>query len=90
MKIQITGIQRLVLKPGDRLVVRTPDRLTAEGAVMLRERLLGWVPGGVEILILDAGASLEVVEPPRPLEAEIARVLSEQAKRGASRAAWPP
>jgi hypothetical protein len=60
---EITEVQRLTLKPGDLLVVRTDETLDAQTADRLRERLYAWlgVPG-VRILVLDRGASLEVVE----------------------------
>lgn len=64
MKIEITDVQRLTLKPGDRLVVRTGEKLSPEVAATLREHLHGWLglPDDVRIVVLDSGVSLEVVE----------------------------
>jgi hypothetical protein len=65
---EITNVQRLILKPGDRVVVRVPGRLTGQSAAMLMERLRAWLPEGVQAMILDDGASLEVLEPPEGQE----------------------
>jgi len=64
MKVEITEVQRLTVKPGDRLIVRVPGRLRADEAVRLREMLrfrLG-IPDDVPFAILDSGMSVEVVE----------------------------
>jgi hypothetical protein len=64
VKVEITEVQRLTLKPGDRLVVRTDERLDAATGARLREVLrarLG-IPDDVPFAILDRGMSLEVVE----------------------------
>lgn len=61
---EITDVQRLILKPGDRLIVRTGAKLdTATAARMLevvRARL--GLPDDVRVVILDSGMSMEVVE----------------------------
>ena len=60
----ITEVQRLTLKPGDRLVIRTDAKLSDQAAVHLLERVrvrLG-LPGDVRVVILDSGMSIEVVE----------------------------
>jgi len=61
---EITEVQRLTLKPGDRLVVRTDEKLSDQTADRLRERLHAWLglPDDVRVLILDRGVSIEVVE----------------------------
>jgi hypothetical protein len=64
MKVDITDVQRLTLKPGDRIVVRTDAKLSAQTADGLLERVragLG-IPDDVHVVILDSGMSLEVVE----------------------------
>lgn len=61
---EITEVQRLTLKPGDRLIVRTDEKLSDQVAAALRERLHAWLglPDDVRVLILDRGVSIEVVE----------------------------
>ena len=59
---EVTEVQRLELKPGDRIVVRVADRLSMRVADILRTRVSEWLPPGVEVLILDQGMTLEVVE----------------------------
>jgi len=61
---EITEVQRLTVKPGDVLVVRTAETLSHEKAAALREHLHAWLglPGGARLMILDGGVSLEVVE----------------------------
>jgi hypothetical protein len=61
---EITDIQRLALKPGDRLIVRTDEKLSDQTAAALRTRLHSWlgIPDDVRILILDRGVSIEVIE----------------------------
>lgn len=89
MKIEIGDVQRLVLKPGDRIIVRIPFRLdraaSADVEHQVRARLD--LPDEVPVLVLPEGMSLEVVEPPQPLEAEITRALNSHVKQGVSRAA---
>lgn len=61
---EITEVQRLTLKPGDRLIVRTDGKLRAAQAADMLERFrarLG-VPDDVQVVILDNGMSAEVVE----------------------------
>jgi hypothetical protein len=64
VKAEITDVQRLTLKPGDRLVVRVPDRLDAATADHLHERIRAQldIPDDVRVTILDRGMSMEVVE----------------------------
>ncbi len=65
---EITEVQRLTLKPGDRVIVRTPqplDMKTAdyvEHAVRARLRL----PDDVPVLLLPDGMSLDVVNAALP------------------------
>jgi len=60
---EITDVQRLTLKPGDRLAVRVDRRLTPETAARIREVVEAAYPG-VPVLVLEPGMSLEVVEGP--------------------------
>ena len=60
---EITEVERITLKPGDRLAIRADRRLTPETAARIREIAEAAFPG-VPLLILDAGMSLEVVEGP--------------------------
>jgi hypothetical protein len=61
---EITEVQRLTIKPGDRLVIRADQVLTAESASrltqMARARLQ--LPEDVPVFVLGLGMSLEVVE----------------------------
>ncbi len=61
---EITEVQRLVLKPGDRLVIRADEVLSAATAArlteMARERLN--LDADVPVFVLGQGMSLEVVE----------------------------
>lgn len=63
---EITEVQRLELKPGDRIIVRTPARLTDEQAAYLKERMrtILRLPDELLILVLPEGMSLEVAELP--------------------------
>ena len=61
---EVTDVQRLTLKPGDRIIVRVAQKLTAQQGGMLLAQLrarLG-LPDDVPIAILDDGMSLEVAE----------------------------
>jgi hypothetical protein len=61
---EIAEVQRLTLKPGDRLIVRTDAKLSAQTAANLLERVrarLG-IPDDVHVVVLDSGMSVEVVE----------------------------
>lgn len=64
MKVEITDVQRLTLKPGDRLIIRTGQKLDAATAAhvieMIRARL--GVPDDAYVVVLDNGMSAEVVE----------------------------
>jgi hypothetical protein len=61
---EITEVQRLTVKPGDRLIIRTDAELRADTAAYLldvvRARLA--LPDDVRVVILDSGMSIEVVE----------------------------
>jgi len=63
---EITEVQRLTVKPGDVLIVRTAETLSPETAAALRKHLHAWLglPDSVRLLVLDRGVSLEVVEGP--------------------------
>ena len=58
---EITEVQRVTLKPGDRLVVRVAERLDPEQALRIRRRAEALWPG-VPVLVLDRGVTLEVAE----------------------------
>lgn len=63
---EITAVERLTLRPGDALVIRFPvpinqaqlDRVTEAVRVRLK---LG---EAIQVLVLDSGASAEVIETP--------------------------
>ena len=61
---EITEVQRLTLKPGDRLIVRVPDRIDAATAARMLEVIRGrlGLPDDARIMILDRDMSMEVVE----------------------------
>jgi len=63
---EITEVQRLTVKPGDRLVLRTDAKLAADTAAYLLERVRHRLdlPDDVRVVILDSGMSVEVVEGP--------------------------
>jgi hypothetical protein len=64
VKVEITDVQRLTLKPGDRLIIRTDAKLRADTADYLLEVVrhrLG-IPDDVRVMVLDSGMSAEVVE----------------------------
>ena len=61
---EITEVQRLTVKPGDRLIIRTGAKLSAATAAALLDQVrvrLG-LPDDVRVAILDSGLSAEVVE----------------------------
>jgi ASC-1-like (ASCH) protein len=64
VKVEITDVRRLTLKPGDRLVVRTDEKLADVVAARLYEviRARLSIPDDVPVMILDRGMSAEVVE----------------------------
>jgi len=66
MKLEITDVQRLTVKPGDRLIVRVPAKLDAATAARLLEvvRARLDLPDDVLVVILDGGMSVEVAEGP--------------------------
>ena len=59
---EVTDVQRLTLKPGDRITVRVAQRLTAQqgGILLMQLRARLGLPDDVPIAILDDGMSLEV------------------------------
>jgi hypothetical protein len=61
---EITEVQRLTVKPGDRLIIRTDAKLSAQTAEYLLERVRHRLdlPDGVRVVVLDSGMSMEVVE----------------------------
>ncbi len=60
---EITEVQRLTLKPGDRIIVRVPARIDEATADRIKDRLRALL-GDVQVLVLDSGMSLEVAEGP--------------------------
>ncbi len=65
---EISEVQRLTLKPGDRIIVRTPQRLDMNTADYVersvRARLQ--LPDDVPVLLLPDGMSLDVVNAALP------------------------
>jgi len=61
MTLEISDLQRVNLQPGDRLVVRFPGRITHQQAAWVYDRLREWAGGDFPVLVLDDGASVEVV-----------------------------
>jgi hypothetical protein len=61
---EINEVQRLTVKPGDRLIIRTDAKLSAQTAAYLLERVRHRLdlPDDVRVVILDSGMSMEVVE----------------------------
>jgi hypothetical protein len=61
---EVTDVQRLTVKPGDRLIVRTDAKLDEATAARMLEvvRARLGLPDDVRIMILDRGMSVEVVE----------------------------
>jgi hypothetical protein len=53
-------LQRLALKPGDRLVLRVDHLITAEQSARLREGVSRWA-GGATVLVLESGMTLGAV-----------------------------
>ena len=85
---EVTEVERLTLKPGDRLIVRVPEKISQDIVDRLKERLraaLGLDPT-TKIVILDSGMSLEVAER-APLDVrELSRALDHEASiRGRTR-----
>lgn len=62
MKIEITDVQRLALKPGDRIIVRVPQRLDDSQAAYVAERVRAILrlPDDVPLVVLPGGMTLEV------------------------------
>jgi hypothetical protein len=58
---EITDVQRLTLKPGDRLIVRTPERLDMATADLIKKRVKQVFGEDVPVQVLDMGMSIEVV-----------------------------
>ena len=61
---EISEVQRLTVKPGDRLIIRTDAKLRDDTAAYLLERVRHRfdLPDDVRVVILDSGMSMEVVE----------------------------
>lgn len=53
-------VARLNITPGDRLVLRVPGTLHAEVIRRFSERIRDWA-GGTPVLVLEGGATLDVV-----------------------------
>ncbi len=79
---EITEVERLTLKPGDRLIVRVPEKISQDIVDRLKERLraaLG-LDLSTETVILDSGMTLEVAER-APLDVhELSRALDHEAR----------
>jgi hypothetical protein len=63
---EITGVERLALRPGDSLVIRFPGMISQQQAdrVIARVRATLRLDGSVPVLVLPAGASARVIEAP--------------------------
>jgi hypothetical protein len=63
---EITEVQRLTLRPGDRIIVRTPERLDMATAERVHHRVLAvlQLPDDFPLLVLPEGMTLEVAEGP--------------------------
>jgi hypothetical protein len=59
VKLEDVDVRVLRLKPYDKLVVTTPDRLTKQQALQLKDAIERHLPGH-EVLIFSAGLQLEV------------------------------
>ncbi len=64
---EVLDVRRLALRPGDVIVVRTPERLSPEAceriAMQVKARFLAH-----EVLVLGAGIDIGVVGPEEPAE----------------------
>ena len=60
---EVTEIQRLTLKSGDRLILKVKERLPQATAAMLREQARARLrlPDDVPLVVLDSGMSLDVL-----------------------------
>ena len=58
---EITDLQRLNLQPGDRLILRVKGRIPADKAQELLAYTRAWAGDEVPVMILDDGASLEIM-----------------------------
>ncbi len=58
---EITEVQRLQLRPGDRLIVRTDTRLDMATADRIKRYVKDVFGEDVPVLVLDKGAGLEVM-----------------------------
>lgn len=63
-EIEITEVQRLTFRPGDIMVIRTPEVLSAEKADMISGRAQAWIGDGIKVMVLSEGMSLEVAALP--------------------------
>lgn len=59
--IEVESIQRLVINPGETLVVGLPDGATAEEAARVKAAAESAVPDGVTVLVKSANIELSVV-----------------------------
>ena len=61
---EVTDVQRLTLKPGDRIIVRVPVHIDMATADRMKERVrvILKLPDDVPVLIMDGGISLEVAD----------------------------
>ncbi len=61
---EITEVQRLALKPGDRIIVRSPERLDPATVDYVKRKALAvlQLPDDFPLLVLPDGMSLEVAD----------------------------
>jgi hypothetical protein len=59
--LDIEDIRRLVVNPGEMLVVRVPRGTTAEGAAQVKDRVKAVLPDGVRVLVAPVDVDFEVV-----------------------------
>ncbi|HRJ41581.1 MAG TPA: hypothetical protein PL105_06865 [Caldilineaceae bacterium] len=60
VEVRVESVRVVDLRPGDRLVVMFPHRVSMAEVERLRAVMSEWAAGH-EVLVLDGGASLEVV-----------------------------
>lgn len=61
MKIEVESIARLDVKPGETLVVKIPESLTAQQVGVVAEAVRDQLPDGVKVLVLGGSVELEVI-----------------------------
>lgn len=59
---KITDVERLTLKPGDRIVVHVAEHIDEHKATALVKGLGAWLPDGVPVMIFSGGTTLTVLE----------------------------